>query len=135
MRGLINQLTFFESDVRFLHSRGTARLRRILFVSVDGEAAQDTSVAMKDSVGGVGTIFGAVSGAQIDRYNFETLSLARLKLADFVGRLKKVRCGTAVSSTGIPAVTSRAMSCICLWRASRTHRRASGWRKFRPASP
>jgi NTE family protein len=102
MRNLINQIIFFESDVRFLRSRGAARLRRILFVSVDGEAAQDTSVAMEESVGGLGTILGAVSGAQIDRYNFETLSLARLKLADFAGRLKKVRCETAIVIDGRP---------------------------------
>ena len=102
MRGLLNQLLEVEFDQQFMRSRGFARLRRILVVSVDGEAAQDTSIAKEPTVGGLGRVLGAVTGGQIDRYNFETLSLARIKIADIVERIKKFRCGTAAVIDGHP---------------------------------
>jgi NTE family protein len=53
-----------------LRSRGYFRLRRILVLSIDGQGTQDTSVAERQAVGGIFSLLGLVSGAQIDRYNF-----------------------------------------------------------------
>jgi NTE family protein len=102
MRGMLNQLLEVEFDRQFMRSRGFMRLRRVLVVSVDGEAAQDTSIAKDATVGGLGRILGAVTGTQIDRYNFETLSLARNKVADIVGHIKKFRCESARVIDGHP---------------------------------
>ena len=52
------------------------RVRRILLISADGQAANDASTAQKKHLSGLGQIFSAVSGTQIDSYNFETMMLA-----------------------------------------------------------
>ena len=102
MRGMLAQIIELEFDTQLERSRGFEHVRRILVISVDGEAAQDSSVAKEPTVGGVGRIVGAVTGLQIDRYNFETLSLARIKIAGLVERIKKLRCGTAAVIDGYP---------------------------------
>ena len=44
---------------------------------------------------GLGQIFGAVSGTQIDAYNFETLILTASELRQLVESVRKVRCAQA----------------------------------------
>jgi hypothetical protein len=78
-----------------LRARGYGRYRRILVLSIDGQGAQDSSVAQRKVVGGLFSLFGLVSGAQIDRYNFETLNTVSDQVQDIVGALKKVRCARA----------------------------------------
>ena len=95
IRGMLNEMIQFESDRQYLLSLGVDKIRRILIIVVDGEAAQDTSAAKEPVLGGLSRIVQAVTGMQVDRYNFETMSLARLKLVEMVGHLKKLRCGIA----------------------------------------
>jgi hypothetical protein len=58
-------------------------------------AFPDESWTQQRTVTGIAQIFSAVSGTQIDRYNFETLVLARDVLADWVRATKEARCGMA----------------------------------------
>ncbi len=58
-----------------LHARGYQHICRLLVISVDGQGSQDSSVARRKEVGDLFAILGLVSGAQIDSYNFETLTL------------------------------------------------------------
>lgn len=78
-----------------IRQRGFDRLRRILMISVDGQGAQDPTVAQRKAVGGIFSLFGLVSGAQIDRYNFETLSTVVSQLQGTVQAIKTIRCARA----------------------------------------
>jgi NTE family protein len=70
-------------------------IRRILLISIDGQGAQDSSVARRRVVGGIFSIFSLVSGAQIDRYNFDTLILVNDQLQQLAQALRKTRCDRA----------------------------------------
>jgi NTE family protein len=70
-----------------------APVRRVLLISVDGQAATDPSLSRRRVVTGLGQIFAAVSGGQIDNYNLETLALAEAELARSMDRLRRIRCG------------------------------------------
>lgn len=93
LRGLLNQMMRFEDDPIFARVQHLEKIRRVLIVSVDGQSAQNTDMAKEEVVTGIGQILNAVSGAQIDLYNFETLTVMRRKLGDVVEYVKKVRCG------------------------------------------
>jgi NTE family protein len=71
------------------------KARRILVLSVDGQSAADPALAKQRVVTGLGQIFGAVSGTQIDAYNFETLVLTNGELQKLVEGVRKVRCAQA----------------------------------------
>ena len=71
---------------------GLDRFRRILVLSVDGQGAQDTSVARRRATGGLLSIFGLVSGGQIDRFNFESLITVRQQVRELGRALKAARC-------------------------------------------
>ncbi len=75
-----------------LAGRGLDKLRRLLVISVDGEGAQDTAIARQRYVGGVISLFGLVSGSQIDRYNFETLIAVGQQLQEFANTVRTARC-------------------------------------------
>jgi NTE family protein len=72
--------------------QGYDHLRRVLVISVDGQGAQDTSVAQHKIVGGLFSLLGLVSGGQIDRYNFETLSTVTSQLRTVVHAIQVARC-------------------------------------------
>jgi NTE family protein len=69
--------------------------RRVLVLSVDGQSATDPAISKQRVVTGLSQIFGAVSGTQIDAYNFETLILTASELRQLVDSLRKVRCAQA----------------------------------------
>ena len=69
--------------------------RRVLVLSVDGQSASDPAISKQRVVTGLSQIFGAVSGTQIDAYNFETLILTAGELRQLVESLRKVRCAQA----------------------------------------
>jgi NTE family protein len=71
------------------------KARRVLVLSVDGQSASDPALSKQRVVTGLGQIFGAVSGTQIDAYNFETLILTDGELRQLVESLRKVRCAQA----------------------------------------
>ena len=69
--------------------------RRVLVLSVDGQSAPDPALSKQRVVTGLSQIFGAVSGTQIDAYNFETLTLTNNELGHLIESLRKVRCAQA----------------------------------------
>jgi NTE family protein len=83
-------------------ARGADRIRRVLLLSIDGEGAQDTSVARQKAVGGLFSMFGLVSGGQIDHYNFETLSTVSAQLREAVQSLRAARCARGPTIDGAP---------------------------------
>jgi NTE family protein len=85
-----------------LRSRGYTSVRRLLMISVDGQGTQDSSVARAKEVGGLIQLFGLVSGAQIDSYNFETLNTVSQQLSLITGRLRQARCAAAPVIDGAP---------------------------------
>jgi NTE family protein len=91
-----------------LTAGGYDRLRRILVISVDGQGAQDSSVAQQRIVGGLFSLFGLVSGGQIDRYNFETLTTVTQQLRDVEQGLRTARCSRAPLIDGVPCDDVRA---------------------------
>lgn len=78
-----------------LRQRGYQHIRRLLVISIDGQGTQDSSVARRKEVGGLVAILGLVSGAQIDSYNFETLTLVGQQIQDVTQQLRQARCAEA----------------------------------------
>ncbi len=81
---------------------GIDRLRRILVLSIDGQGAQDTSVAQHKVVGGLFSLFGLVSGGQIDRYNFETLNTVTDQVHAIGHAIQTARCARGRIVGGAP---------------------------------
>ncbi len=75
--------------------RVALKSRRVLVLSVDGQSAPDPALSKQRVVTGLSQIFGAVSGTQIDAYNFETLILTSSELHQLVDDIRKVRCAQA----------------------------------------
>lgn len=78
-----------------LRERGYTNLRRVLLLSIDGQGAQDTSIAQRREVGGLLALFGLVSGGLIDRYNFETLNTVNQQIQMLGRTLRGARCAEA----------------------------------------
>lgn len=95
-------------------ARSLNRIRRVLVLSIDGQGSQDTSVAQQRVVGGLFAIFRLVSGTQIDRFNFETLTVVDQQLQEFVAAIKQSRCAEAKTIDG-----GAAMTWMGLWSRSR----------------
>ncbi len=91
--------TIAQSHENFA-ARRLNRIRRVLVLSIDGQGAQDTTVAQQRVVGGLFAIFRLVSGTQIDRFNFETLAVVDQQLQEFVAAIKRSRCSEATTIDG-----------------------------------
>ncbi len=78
-----------------LRAHGYTHIRRLLVISVDGQGTQDSSVAKRRDVGGLFALLGLVSGAQIDSYNFETLTVVGQQVQGITQRLREARCAQA----------------------------------------
>jgi NTE family protein len=100
LRGLINTIIALQDEPRAFRAFGAAEIRRVVVITADGEAAQDTRLVRNRVVTGIGQIISAVTGSQIDNYNFETLGLARLQIHDLVERIKAGRCRIAPEIDG-----------------------------------
>ncbi len=101
MRHVANSLLLIENDAA-RQPEGFRRLRRILVISVDGEASTDPTLPQRRTVNGLLTILGAVSGGQIDNYNVETLLLVDQQLIRLRDVLRRVRCAEARRIDGAP---------------------------------
>ncbi len=101
MRSLLNGLISLDSNPELLR-RVAPNVRRVLVISVDGQAATDPTLGKKRIVTGLGQVFSAVSGTQIDSYNFETLLLADQQTKGLVDRLKTERCSRGPITQGRP---------------------------------
>jgi NTE family protein len=101
LRSMSNALIVLGRDsasMRYL----ARRTRRIIVISVDGQAATNPRLGQQRVVGGIGQIFSAVSGAQIDAYGFETMLLASQQVDTLTGRIRKLRCEEAPVLNGHP---------------------------------
>jgi NTE family protein len=67
-------------------------VRRFLMISVDGQSATDPALSRQRMVNGLVQIFDAVSGAQIDNYNLETLAVTAEQVNVMVDRQRENRC-------------------------------------------
>lgn len=102
LRGLLNFFIGAAMEDTELLRFVERHTRRVLVISVDGEAAPDPSLGRQRTVGGLGRIFSAVSGTQIDSYNFETLVLTRERVRTIVARFRDVRCAMGPIIDGFP---------------------------------
>ena len=102
MRFMIEEALAYGHDPGGIRAAGFDHVRRILLISADGESSRDPSWPQQRTVSGLGQIFGAVSGTQIDAYNFETLILANTEVARAVTVLKELRCAEAPVIDGHP---------------------------------
>jgi NTE family protein len=101
LRGLLNVfISLGGGDA--LYRETARRTRRILVISVDGESAPDRSLGRQRVVSGIGQVFGAVSGTQIDAYNFETLAVATDQVAHLVQEFRRIRCAEGRAVNGRP---------------------------------
>ncbi len=101
MRGLLNFLIVLQGEKRLFHEVALPT-RRVLVVSVDGEAGPPAHLGEQRSVGGLLNVISAASGVQIDAYNFETLALAREQLDHLVDRIRVERCTAGPVINGHP---------------------------------
>ena len=101
LRGLLDSITVTTQNSPVFREIAL-RTRRILILSVDGEAAPDRSLGRQRVVSGIGQVLNAVSGTEIDAYNFETLGLAAEMSQHLATAFREVRCQTA------PVIAGRA---------------------------
>jgi NTE family protein len=94
LRALISAFIGLNKNIGAVH-RVALTTRRVLVISIDGEAATDPTLGRQRIVTGPGQVFSAVSGSQIDAYNFETLVLAQDQVKAIVENLKRDRCAQA----------------------------------------
>ena len=102
MRFMIETALAYGDNLDRIREVGGTRIRRILLISADGESSRDSSWPQERTVSGLGQIVSAVSGAQIDSYNFETMILANSELERAGALLKKLRCAEAPVIDGHP---------------------------------
>ena len=101
LRALLNFFVVFKAE-RQLFRDTALGTRRILVISVDGEAATSPTLGLQRMVGGVFKIMSAASGTQIDAYNYETLALAREQVHDLADRVRAARCAAGPVINGHP---------------------------------
>ncbi|HEY4075417.1 MAG TPA: patatin-like phospholipase family protein [Rhizomicrobium sp.] len=92
MRGIINAMLVITGASGVEERFNFSAIRRIVLISADGEAANDAATARREVLSSLGQIFSAVSGGQIDSYNFETMVLAKGALDGVRDTVRKQRC-------------------------------------------
>jgi NTE family protein len=92
MRSMINTFLILGDNYATLRGLGGVPIRRVVVISADGQAAGDASWPKQRTIGSLGQIFSAVSGTQIDSYNFETSLLARANVNELVDLIRRLRC-------------------------------------------
>ncbi len=101
LRGLLNFFIVFQTDAAYFRPAALST-RRILVLSIDGEAAPPSQLGRDRSVGGLLEVISAASGTQIDAYNFETLALARDQVRHLTEHVRATRCGAGPVINGHP---------------------------------
>jgi hypothetical protein len=77
-------------------------VRRVLVISVDGQAAPNPAWPQQRTVSGLGQIISAATGAQIGAYNLETLIAIKHTVHDVVEELRQMRCRQGRIIMGYP---------------------------------
>lgn len=94
LRGVLDYMSRYDNPAQAPNPDGAIRrVRRVLFISVDGQAEQDGEMSRAPVVGDVLRILNAVTSNTIDQYNFETLRLARSAATNLAENLTAARCG------------------------------------------
>jgi len=95
MRGILDYMARYDSPehaAREADNGATMKIRRVLFLSIDGQSGKDKEISTTPVVGDVLRIVNAVSSNTIDAYNFETLRLARTAARNLAENLTRSRC-------------------------------------------
>ncbi len=93
MRGLLDYISRYDNPAQAPDPDGNLKkLTRVLFISIDGQADQDREISRAPIVGDLLRIANAVTSNTIDRYNFETLRLARSAAHNLADNLTELRC-------------------------------------------
>jgi NTE family protein len=79
---------------------GFGKIRKILIVSVDGQAQPDNSVSSLPYLSNIGQIINVASSAAIDANGFETMLAAQAMAKRLAGKLQKLPCFSASAATG-----------------------------------
>lgn len=66
--------------------------RKILLISIDGQAAKDPHLALSRSGPGALPVLGAVLNTTIDRYNIETMQVALSEISRLADNIRTARC-------------------------------------------
>jgi NTE family protein len=101
LRSLLNFFIVLQAEGELFRSTALGT-RRILVISVDGEAAAPRELGLRRSAGGLLSVLSAASGTQIDTYNFETRSVAREQVRHLTDRIRATRCAAGRVINGRP---------------------------------
>ena len=103
MREMLNILLVITGEESTEQRFDLTHLRRILLISADGQAANTGETAKERDLSSLGQIFNAVSGTQIDIYNFETMILAKQVVDKLRDAIKTQRCAQGpIAADGHP---------------------------------
>jgi NTE family protein len=91
LRSLSNALVLVDDNDEEIR-RLAAATRRVIVISVDGQATRDQTLGQRRVVGGIGRVISAVSSTQIDAYSFETLLLVDQQIKELTGKIRDLRC-------------------------------------------
>jgi hypothetical protein len=101
LRVLLNDMLLMETQAeRF--TAGLMPVRRVLVISVDGQAAPNPAWPRQRAVSGLGQIVSAATGAQIGAYKLETLIAIEDTVDDIVEQLRQMRCRRGRIIMGYP---------------------------------
>ncbi|HRK70497.1 MAG TPA: patatin-like phospholipase family protein [Micropepsaceae bacterium] len=91
-------------DARPLRVReAIARARRIIFISVDGQAVNDPEIGRVPVFDDFFRVLDAVTSGAIDRLNYETLLAGDALLTDFAAAINARRCAADPDAEGVQA--------------------------------
>jgi len=103
MREMLNIVMVITGEETTERKFDLTHLRRIILISADGQAANTGQTAKERDLSSLGQIFSAVSGTQIDSYNFETMILAKQVIDKLQDAVKTQRCAQGpIAADGRP---------------------------------
>ena len=102
MRSMINAILILTADETVLKQANFGSIRRILLINADGQASNFGDGSKEPRLSRIGQVFDAVTGTQIDRYNFETLLLAQSQLEELRDTIINSRCRVGPVVDGHP---------------------------------
>jgi NTE family protein len=91
LRSMLNSLVLLDADNAEIRRLATIT-RRVIVISVDGQATRNPTLGQRRVVTGLGQIISAVTGTQIDAYSFETLLLADQQVKELTDKIRNTRC-------------------------------------------
>ncbi len=91
LRGILQLFVALDDDHALIQELAR-RTRRILVLSVDGQAAVDQRLSQRQSISGVRQILNATYYTQVDAYNFETRVLMTTEVQNLARRFARIRC-------------------------------------------